>query len=91
MSRYHLQHDYEQHTLQWSLVQLRAFRSSVETLRLQAMSTALDERGWPHYPHAVWHVDHSRQALPRTARRTHARTHIHARTCTHACGVEGRE
>ena len=24
--RYHRQHDYEQHTLQWSLVQLRAFR-----------------------------------------------------------------
>ena len=46
--RYHRQHDYEQHTLQWSLVQLRAFRSSIETLRLQSMATALDERGNPN-------------------------------------------
>ena len=44
---YHRQHDYEQHTLQWSLLQLRAFRSSIETLRLQSMATALDERGNP--------------------------------------------
>ena len=45
--RYHRQHDYEQHTLQWSLLQLRAFRSSIETLRLQSMATALDELGNP--------------------------------------------
>ena len=25
------------------------------------MATTLDERGWPHYPHAVWHIDHGRQ------------------------------
>ena len=45
--RYNRQHDYEQHTLQWSLLQLRAFRSSIETLRLQSMATALDELGNP--------------------------------------------
>ena len=38
--RYHLQHDFEQHALQWSLLQLRAFRAAIETLQLQATAAA---------------------------------------------------
>ena len=58
--RFHTQHDFEQHALQWSLQHLDAFRDGIETLTLQPMATGLDARGWPAYPMAVAHIDHAR-------------------------------
>lgn len=57
---YHLQHDYEQHLLQWNLMHLRHFGSRMQTYQMQSMAAELDARGWPAYKHAVAHVDHGR-------------------------------
>ena len=40
--RFHTQHDFEQHALQWSLQHLDAFRDGIETLTLQPMATGPD-------------------------------------------------
>lgn len=58
--RYHLEHDFEQHALQWSLLPLETFRGSLETLRLESMATTLDERSWPAYRYPLAHIDHGR-------------------------------
>ena len=56
--RFHSQHDYEQHALQWLLVHQHLPR--IATLGLHAMSLQLDGRGWPLYEHPIAHIDHGR-------------------------------
>jgi hypothetical protein len=56
--RYHTEHDYEQHALQWGLLHLHGVR--IGTLRLQSMAAQLDARGWPRYDDPIAHVDHGR-------------------------------
>jgi hypothetical protein len=58
--RYHANHDFEQHALQWGLLHLQAHAPRVATLRLQSMAAQLDSRGWPRYDHPVAHIDHGR-------------------------------
>ena len=58
--RFHAQHDYEQHLLQWNLLNLDSYASRISTLSLQSMATQLDVRGWPAYEHPIAHIDHGR-------------------------------
>ena len=56
--RFHSQHDYEQHALQWLLLHCHA--AHIALLGLQSMSLQLDVRGWPLYEHPIAHIDHGR-------------------------------
>jgi hypothetical protein len=58
--RYHAEHDFEQHTLQWALLHLRAHAKQIATLNLRSMASNLDARGWPRYDDPIAHVDHGR-------------------------------
>ena len=50
--KYAVEHDYEQHALQWSLGQLRAAVPLIGTLQLRAMADT--------FTHAVAHIDHTK-------------------------------
>ena len=54
-AQYGVEHDYEQHTLQWSLSQLHGAVPHIGTLQLRAMADATLT-----FRHAVAHIDHTK-------------------------------
>ena len=79
--QYGLEHSYEQHTLQWQVVHLQAYRRRLQTLSLRTME--------PDTPDSVVHLDHN--AGTKTRRATPALlTCIHPHAPTRPCTPHAR-